>query len=87
MTVLWSLTCAAVILSLLQENNLFNSIPHKVKCRVKHLYDNCSMIVFSDHVSSLTTFYKTHFRVRVFKIDPTSVKQDQNFFSVQEKER
>ena len=31
--VLWSLTCAAVILSLLQENNLSKSIPHKVKCR------------------------------------------------------
>jgi len=28
MAVLWSLTCAAVILSLLQENNLSNSIPH-----------------------------------------------------------
>ena len=37
MTVLWSLTCAAVILSLLQENNLSNSLPHRVKCRtVKH---------------------------------------------------
>jgi len=29
MAVLWSLTCAAVILSLLQENNLSNSVPHK----------------------------------------------------------
>jgi len=40
MAALWSLTCAAVILSLLQENNLSNSIPHRVKCRkeaVKHL--------------------------------------------------
>ena len=40
MVVLWSLTCAAVILSLLQENNLSISIPHRVKCRteaVKHL--------------------------------------------------
>jgi len=35
MAVLWSLACAAVILSLLQENNLSNSIPHKVKCRIK----------------------------------------------------
>ena len=40
MTVLWSFTCAAVILSLLQENNFSNSIPHRVKSRteaVKHL--------------------------------------------------
>jgi len=40
MAVLWSLTCATVILSLLQENNVSNSIPHKVKCwkeAVKHL--------------------------------------------------
>ena len=40
MAVLWSLTCAAVILSLLQENNLANGIPHRVKSRteaVKHL--------------------------------------------------
>ena len=40
MAVLWSLTCAAVILSLLQENNRSNIIPHSVKCRteaVKHL--------------------------------------------------
>jgi len=39
MAVLWSLTCTAVILSLLQENNLSN-IPHKVKSRteaVEHL--------------------------------------------------
>jgi len=39
MTALWSLTCAAV-LSLLQENNFSNRIPHRVKCRteeVKHL--------------------------------------------------
>ena len=35
MVVLWSLTCAAVILSLLQENNFSNSIPHRVKCRTK----------------------------------------------------
>jgi len=33
MAVLWSLTCAAAILPLLQENNLSNSIPHKSKCR------------------------------------------------------
>jgi len=40
MAVLWSLTCAAIMLSLLQENNLSNSIPHRVKSRteaVKHL--------------------------------------------------
>jgi len=40
MAVLWSLTCAAVILSLLQENNLSNSIPHRGKClteAVEHL--------------------------------------------------
>jgi len=40
MAVLWSLTCAAVILSLLQENNLSNCKPHMVKARrvaVKHL--------------------------------------------------
>ena len=40
MAVLWSLTWAAVILSLLQEHNLSNSIPHRVKPRteaVKHL--------------------------------------------------
>ena len=40
MALLWSLTCAAVILSLLQENNLSNNVPHRVKCRteaVKHL--------------------------------------------------
>ena len=35
MAVLRSLTCAAVILSLLQENNLSNSIPRRVKCRTK----------------------------------------------------
>jgi len=35
MAVLWSLTCAAVILSLLQENNLSNSIPHRGKCRTE----------------------------------------------------
>jgi len=35
MAVLWSLTCAVVVLSLLQENNLFNSIPHRVKWRIK----------------------------------------------------
>jgi len=39
---LWSLTRAAVILSLIQKNNLSNSIPvpHRVKCRteaVNHL--------------------------------------------------
>jgi len=32
---MWSLTCAAVILSLFQENNLSNSIPHRVKCRTE----------------------------------------------------
>jgi len=40
MVVLWSLTCAAVILSLFQENNLSESIPHRVKSpteAVKHL--------------------------------------------------
>ena len=40
MAVLWSLTCAAVILSLLQENNLSDSIPHREKRRteaVNHL--------------------------------------------------
>jgi len=39
MAALWSLTCAAV-LSLLQENNFSNSMPHRVKCpteEVKHL--------------------------------------------------
>ena len=38
--VLWSLICPVVILSLLQENKLFNSIPHRVKSRteaVNHL--------------------------------------------------
>ena len=35
MAVLWSLTCAAVILSLLQENNLSNSVTHRVKCRTE----------------------------------------------------
>jgi len=30
MAVLWSLTCAAAILSLLQENNLSNSSPHRL---------------------------------------------------------
>ena len=35
MAVLCSLTCAAVILSLLQENYLSNSIPHRGKCRTK----------------------------------------------------
>ena len=40
MAVLWSLTCASVILSLLQENNFSNNVPHRGKCRteaVKHL--------------------------------------------------
>ena len=40
MAVLWSLTCAAVKLSLFQENKLSNSIPHRVKCpteAVNHL--------------------------------------------------
>jgi len=40
MTGLWSLTCAVVILLLLQENNLSDSILHRVKSRaeaVKHL--------------------------------------------------
>jgi len=35
MVVLWSLTRAAVMLSLLQENNFSNSIPHRVKCQTK----------------------------------------------------
>jgi len=35
MAVLWSLTCAVGILSLLQENNLSNSIPRKVKFEQK----------------------------------------------------
>jgi len=29
------------------------------------------MTFFSDHVFSLTTFFKNHFKVRFFKIDPT----------------
>jgi len=40
MAVLWSLTCAAVMLPLLQESNLSNRIPHRVKSRteaVEHL--------------------------------------------------
>jgi len=40
MVVLWLLTCAAVILSLFQENNLSKSIPHRVKFQteaVRHL--------------------------------------------------
>jgi len=40
MAVQWPFTCVAVILSLLQENNLSNSILHRVKCRteaVNHL--------------------------------------------------
>jgi len=40
MAVLWSLTCAAAILSLLQEYNLSNSMPHRGYCRteaVNHL--------------------------------------------------
>ena len=40
MAVQWPLTCAAVILLQLQENNLSNSMPPRVKCRteaVKHL--------------------------------------------------
>ena len=39
------------------------------------------MTVFSNHVFSLTTFYRKHFRVRFFIIEPTSVKQDQKFLS------
>ena len=38
--ILWSFTCAAVKLSLFQENNLSNSILHRVKCQteaVNHL--------------------------------------------------
>ena len=35
MAVLWSLTCAAVILPLLQASNLSNSIPHRGKCRIE----------------------------------------------------
>jgi len=40
MAALWSHTCAAVILSPLQENSISNSTPHIVKSRteaVKHL--------------------------------------------------
>jgi len=40
MAALWSLTCADVVLSLLQENNLSNNIPHRIKSQteaVKHL--------------------------------------------------
>jgi len=37
MAVLWSFTCAAVILSLLQENNLSNGIPHREKVGQKQL--------------------------------------------------
>ena len=39
--ILWPLTCAAVILSLLQENLLSSSIPRRIKSRteaVKHLF-------------------------------------------------
>jgi len=32
MAVLWSLTCTAVIISLLQENSLSDNIPHRGKC-------------------------------------------------------
>jgi len=39
MAVLWSLTCAAVILSLLHENNLSSNIPHRVKCRTAVVND------------------------------------------------
>jgi len=39
MAVLWCLTCAAVILSLLQENNLSSSILHRVKCRTAVVND------------------------------------------------
>jgi len=39
MMAILSLTCAAVILSLLQENNLSSSIPHRVKCRTAVVND------------------------------------------------
>ena len=35
MAVLWSLACAAVILSLLQENKFSISIQHRAKCRTE----------------------------------------------------
>ena len=39
MVVLWSLTCAAVVLSLFQENTLSKSIPHRVKPRTEAVKD------------------------------------------------
>jgi len=36
-------------------------------------------IFFSVHVFSSKIFFKKHFKVRFFKIDPTSVKQHQFF--------
>ena len=36
---------------------------------------------------SLTTFSKKHFKVKFFKIDPTSAKQHQIFFEVYQKKR
>jgi len=39
MAVLWSLASAAVILSLLQENNFSISIPHREKCRTEAIKD------------------------------------------------
>ena len=50
MVVLWSRTCAAVTLSLLQENNLSIGIPRRVKCRteaLRHLsrsVETCKML-------------------------------------------
>jgi len=37
MAVLWSLSCAAVILPLLQENNFSVSIPHRANVRQNQL--------------------------------------------------
>jgi len=39
MALLWFLTCAAVKLSLLQENYLSNSILYRVKCRTAAVND------------------------------------------------
>jgi len=58
------------------------------------LYNNFSYIITvqrlfsSDYVFSSTTFFKKKFKVRFFKIDPTSVEQHKKvFFKVQQKER
>jgi len=50
MAVLWFLTRAAVKLSLLQDNNLSYSIPHRVKCRTEAVnspfLETCKMLKF-----------------------------------------